>query len=452
MFVEHGGVAESEAAIEQIAAGFDRLLAADLSGIGADDAARVIARLERQTRRGEAMECRVLDAVERSGAHLADGHVSAKVMVRHHAHLSNPEAVRRERVARMLRELPAFTEVYGAGLVSTDHIRRLSLVWANRRVRDQVAVCEEWFLDAARTLEYPEFHELCQEWEHRVDQDGAAPSERRWRRRDVKAVQDFNGLWDLRGRMMSLDGAEFAEILRRLSDAERLADIEAAKAEHGDEWRDHLPRTIPQLRYDAFMKLIRRGAGSAPGTTEGRIDVDVVIDDTTFEAGLRQLVGAEPEPIDPIEALDHNRFSRTSDGVFVRPEEIVARALVLHVRRVVINSAGVVIDMGRRTTLFTGSAREAALLQAISCYWKACWIPASSCEVDHLEPRREGGRTNPGNGAPGCGHHNRWKEKGYHAWRDPNGQWHITRPDGTPVPDHLAHWPDPRDEGLDEAA
>ena len=54
------------------------------------------------------------------------------------------------------------------------------------------------------------------------------------------------------------------------------------------------------------------------------------------------------------------------------------------------------------------------------------------------------GPTSARNAGPACGHHNRWRTRGYRTWRDPDGHWHHYRPDGTeigwraamPVADH----------------
>ncbi|MCU1354766.1 MAG: endonuclease, partial [Acidimicrobiales bacterium] len=44
-----------------------------------------------------------------------------------------------------------------------------------------------------------------------------------------------------------------------------------------------------------------------------------------------------------------------------------------------------------------------------------------------------GGETNPHNGGPACGRHNRYKQHGYTVHRDPDGPWHTYRPDGTEI-------------------
>ncbi len=107
-------------------------------------------------------------------------------------------------------------------------------------------------------------------------------------------------------------------------------------------------------------------------------------------------------------------------------------SLANHVRRVIINTKGVVIDLGRKARLFTGSARLAAQLQSPRCIWPGCDTPTSRCEIDHLHDHAKGGPTNPDNGAPLCGFHNRWKQKGFATTRDPaTGRWRTYRPDGS---------------------
>ncbi|MEM7142917.1 MAG: DUF222 domain-containing protein [Actinomycetota bacterium] len=405
----------------------------------ADEAAAEFARLERERRRVDAEVIALLDAVDRSQVFRADGHFSARIMMRLHGHLSGPEASQRDRVMRCLRDLPEIAQAYADGGVGTDQVRRIAAVWANQRVREQLIACESVFLESAQRMEFVEFDGFCEQWTNLVDADGAHDAaKRRWRRRRVSVDQDLNGFWSLDGRLMSSDGADLREVLDEMAGALRLADVEAAKEAHGDEWRRHLPRTMAQLRHDAFVELVNRGASVGPDGRPVERTLNRVIDDATYEHHLALLVGAEPEPLDP---TDPHRISRTADGTYVNPAELVARSLVDHVRRMVVDAAGVVIDLGRRSRLFTGNARDAALLSEVRCYWTGCWVPATGCQIDHLLPWEREGRTHPGNGAPACGTHNRIKQQGFHTWRDTSGAWHLARPDGTPVPDHRTHWP-----------
>jgi len=435
----------NSASMAGVSAAIDVLLQAEAGPVDADSAAAEIAALERECRRLQAAQVELLGKIDSSGVYSADGHFSARVMMRHHAQLSGAEASKRFGVCRTLRDLPRIADAYRCGLVGTDQIRRLARVWSNPRVRGFMDACEHEFLAAAMSMEFPDFDSFCGQWEQLVDADGAhKKSERRWELRNIRPTQDFNGMWSLSGRMMSLDGAEFHEILSRLADAERLADVEKAQAEHGDEWRRHLPRTSSQLRYDAFMSLVRRGAGARPGGGSAEVITNIVIDQQSFEEQLAMLGGSDPDPVLPAEIataiINGDRFCRTADGTRVNPAEAVARALTDQVRRVVINSARVVIDVGRSQRLFTGSPRLAAMLQGTRCYWHGCWTPATKCQIDHIKPFREGGETNPPNGQPACGGHNLTKEKGYHTWRNRDGTWTIQRPDGSIVPNHTSQW------------
>jgi hypothetical protein len=138
--------------------------------------------------------------------------------------------------------------------------------------------------------------------------------------------------------------------------------------------------------------------------------------------------GNPPKPFD----IDGFRCE-TIDGDPLEPYEAFANSLVNQIRRVVVDAKGVVIDLGR-ARFFTGAARDAVQLAGDGeCDWKGCWVKASMCETDHLHEHGRGGRTCPGNGAPCCGRHNRWKQKGYRVWRDDTGTIHITRPDGSEI-------------------
>ena len=131
-------------------------------------------------------------------------------------------------------------------------------------------------------------------------------------------------------------------------------------------------------------------------------------------------------PLEPVEG-------RASPGLFMS-------SLANHVRRVIVNTKGVVIDLGRRARLFTGSARLAAQLQSPHCVWGnpsdclAATTPPPGARSTISATTPKGGPTNPGNGAPLCGFHNRWKQKKCSIARDPlTGRWRTYRPDGSEI-------------------
>ena len=95
------------------------------------------------------------------------------------------------------------------------------------------------------------------------------------------------------------------------------------------------------------------------------------------------------------------------------------------------DTAGVVINLGRKVRLFTGSAGEAAKLQGTRCLWPGCGRHRT--HIDHTRDWQFEGPTDAVNAGPMCPRHDRHKNHGYSVWRDSHGRWHTYRPDGTEV-------------------
>lgn len=125
---------------------------------------------------------------------------------------------------------------------------------------------------------------------------------------------------------------------------------------------------------------------------------------------------------------------RTADGQPLDVSEAASLACWAHVRRAIHDGKGVVTELGRRSRLFRGSAREAGLLLSDRCVWPGCDRPVRICQADHSVEWLHHGTTDPDNCTVLCGSHNRLKHRGrFTARRDESGHWSIRTPDGTPV-------------------
>jgi hypothetical protein len=161
--------------------------------------------------------------------------------------------------------------------------------------------------------------------------------------------------------------------------------------------------------------------------------VNIIIDQRSFEEALHNH-GLGDDPTDLPYVDPSLRRSETSTGIAVLSDVAVKAAFTSHVRRVIFDSAGVVINMGRKQLLFTGSAREAAKLMACNCEFRGCDVPGTFAEVDHIVEWQNLGRTDTDNAELDCKHHNLLKhQKKYRAKRRPDGQIIYHRPDGTPI-------------------
>ena len=475
-------------AVDAVHVGLAALRAHGLQPSEVQDAYALVRAIEGVAREARALQLQMLDEVERSGFHHADGHRTAGILVRHAANLSKAEAKRRAKVLRMLRSMPLVAAGFAIGRIGACQVDRIARTFANGRVRcDLVAADGDVAVLAAR-LTYAELDRTLTDWERLTDEDGAEDrSERNHHNRTASLHQEFDGSWRLQASCGALQGAEMRDIFDHYLEAETLADWAEARTECGDDATvADLPRTDGQRRMDALYRIFCDAAGhDASLRGVSRICTELVIDQRTFERHLRRACGDAPEPDerlatfftdliatttpgdDPFapdpdtdgESADADADadahagagaggdepptpdagttyrSHTIDGRPIHPSEIVAVALVGHVRRVVLGRTGVVLDMGRRERLFTGPRRTAIQLTNLECVHPGCDVPVPHCQSDHIDgwasPTR--GPTNPANGAPQCGKHNRFKEHGFTTVRDEFGRWHTHRPDGTEI-------------------
>jgi hypothetical protein len=264
-------------------------------------------------------------------------------------------------------------------------------------------------------------------WKLAADPDGPEPRQPR-RRFDLRRGPD--GEWDGQLRCPTDDGALLDGALAPFERAEWERDWDDARRLHGDQASPHhLPRTAAERRLAALLALARRGAGNPDNTREPKPLVNVVVTHAAFERALTESAGLPVEPVDPRRA--HEFDCRLTDGTPIDPATMLRHALSGFVRRVVIDPAGVITDLGRRQRLFTGPLRHAILALVPHCTFPGCTVPARNCEIDHRHQWRHGGHTNPANAAPLCDRHQKRKEHGYTDHPNPDGTWTWHRPDGT---------------------
>ena len=404
---------------------------ADLEGLGPRDLERLLRELDGARRRVEAMIAETVGVAERTVAYAEDGHASVSGWAKATCNWSGGETKAAVQFARLLHAVPHARATAHAASLGVAQSRLLARVFANPRCADQLPESAELLIGLAASLWYDEFAVVVRRWEALADADGAhAAHQRAHAGRDAHVnVIGERGYVDAHGGAAA--GAVIEEIFDRFCDTEFHSDWDAGVAHWGDQMNPALlERTAAQRRFDALLAIFTAAAASG---VAGKFDAlaNILVDDTTFEHHLAKLAGGQVEPLDP--ATVCQRRCETSTGHQLDPADVLAAALTGHVRRVVLDAAGVVIDLGRRSRLFTGGARDAVLLGEQWCIWPGCGLRSGRCQTDHSEPWSLDGPTRPDNGAPICERHNRWKQRGYRTWRDPDGHWHTYRPDGTEI-------------------
>ena len=454
---------EMAAAVDQIVGGLVALRAAGTRPGSSRDAIRCIAEFEQLNRAVDGLCIDLLSDIDDARFHLADGYVSAKQMVRHYGRLSSSEAHARQQVSKMSATLPDVMDAYRTGTMGRDHVRSVARVHANPRVRRAMVGRQEAIISEARS-NHDQFEQRIQQWKRLTDEDGPTPpNQRNHEDRNARIDQDFDLAFHVVASFACQQGLQLSEIFEHYVEAETLADWEKARAEHGDAaTKDDLPRTIQQRRADAMWQIFIDAAANPNSATPPEFVHNIVWDATTFEHMAAKLLAdhtdstsdadaesfGEGAPgsdeveqslfdgIDPDDMMCH-----TIDGIPVEPTEAFLSSLISKIRRVVVDAPSERVDLGK-ARFFTGAARHAVKLKANHCIWPGCSVPSSACQADHLVEHSKQGRTNPGNGAPLCGKHNRLKHNaGFTIHRTPDGTWHIIRPDGTEIDDPNQHRP-----------
>ncbi len=410
----------------------DKLAAAGLTPSNAEAGVAMVRTVERLGTRIDALQTSLYRTITDSGVHRTDA-FTPKTFIRHYANTSDREAATRQRTSRALTDLTGFAAAYEAGELSTDTVRRVAQAYTNRRVRAALIEGEADILQHALDADYRTFDQFLSQWTRLADEDGTCErNQRSHESRNARLHQDFDLSFSLDGNFAALQGSEIDTVFKAFIDIEFRVDWDIAKTEHGDATNQaHLGRTDSQRRADALHKIFL--AANVNGSGKPITINNVVIDQETFQRWTRKHAGVEVEPDDP--SRPSYRCS-TIDGDPLEPGEVVANALNGELRRVLVDSKSVVIDLGRKTRLFTGNARLAAQIPDQACTWVGCHVRMSACQIDHSHPWNPadggpGGCTCPENAAGMCGRHNRHKQHGYQTHRGPDGNWVIIRPDGT---------------------
>lgn len=394
------------------------------------DLAELLTQLELITRSVEAATVEVMARADRADAFRDDGHGTLTGWVRSIIKWSPSEASARARTATATHTYPTLVERLHAGTLGVAQARRLAGLHANRRVRDELPIVFDTLADIAGALPYEDFNTAVLRWEQLADADGAH------RHADVvhdsrdASVHPVGDTVYVDAHVGTAQGALILEVFERYVEAELRHDLETRDA-LGLTTISDLPRTAAQRRADALHAIFCSAAvGSSPAPEPV---VNILVDADTYEAALVAMHNDERLPSLARRPEDiHRRRCETTSGLVLDPIDVAVASLLGHVRRVVIASDGTVIDLGRKSRLFTGAAREAVWVRRRRCVWPSC--TRLHCEVDHRIPWSEGGRTSPDNGDPLCAKHNRWKTRGYRTHMNPRTKAiEVTRPDGTTI-------------------
>ena len=374
-----------------------------LSGAEVESAAEQVQALKAQL---AALEAEVVGAYDSSMQWSTRAHRSAAIALRHRCRLHGGEAAGVVSLARSLRTMEGTALALADGVITRAHARRL----AKAASRPEFGEAEAFLLDKASTLSFRDFERAVSYWEQVVDEarrgDDPEPCDPREQNRALHVSKTMNDMARLDGWLEPVGRAAFTEALRRIEKELFDADWQLAKNDHGDAVTlAHLWRTPAQRRADALVEMAKRSV-SAPADGLRPLPLVILHSDTdTFEQALARLLRtAPPTP------LGTDRLCELDDGTVITPTQMIEEAAGGHVRRLVYQAPGVILEYGRKVRLFKGALRQAIQARDRQCVHDGCEVPARHCEIDHIIEWDAGGPTDHRNGRARCSYHHRnWK-------------------------------------------
>ena len=373
----------------------------------------LMADLEARRRAVEAEQVAVLEVVAGRGLHRADGHRSVKAWHQAAVNCSSGAARHRVRTARLVHAVPVVANAIADGRLGVEQSHELARAHANPRCGHRLIEVADVLVEAAAKLSFEDFRSLVRRWETLADLDGAhgsSDASRRHRRASL-SLSAFGFHLDASG--PKLEGAAMVEIFNRFCDAEFRADLDRARADGADGagmTAERLPRSAGQRAFDALFAIFLRAASSPPGSRAPEPLVNVVIDARTFAEFLNDHSGPPSATTGDVATAPRraglanlgdiaSRRCETVNGDGLTPGDVLTASLWGRIRRVLVESDGVVTDMGRRSRVFTGATRDAVMLGAHHCVWPGCAVPVRNCQADHLRAWANAGTTSADNGA-----------------------------------------------------
>jgi 5-methylcytosine-specific restriction protein A len=333
---------------------------------------------------------------------------------------------------RMPASFPSVGEALAAGELGMDSahfiVRGLSSVAAVVEIGHRQAA--EYELVAAATGTGPDSAVPCtaeetkvqtEVWKTRLDQDGRLPVEERALRMRAFVVsrEREDGLVPVRAALLPDVAAKFTTLLDAYT-SPRTAPAFLNDEELAAHDLEHDPRSRAQQGHDILAGILDIAARSAEAPTMGGAAPVVMV-------SVRQ------------SDLDNNR----GVGFLDRLEAPVSMRTVQQyvcnggTQRVVLSEDGRIIELGSPQRCFTPQQRRAIALRDGECSVPGCHIPASWCEIHHVDPDENGGPTHTDNGILLCWFHHRTLETSGWQFRMINGTPQVKAP---PWLDSTGRW------------
>jgi hypothetical protein len=263
--------------------------------------------------------------------------------------------------ARGLAQMPDIADAVAVGDVGTDALRLLDR--ARHRHPVEFSDHEAVFAEVAAYLDPSELRQVVAHWEQQIDFPSAVAQMRNQRhRRRFSINQEFDGMWALTGALDTEIGS--------------IVDHAIATAVNAAYLDDDDRRAPWQIRADALgdicEQFLRHNTTATSGGVKPHVTVDIAAD---VLLGLRNGFGAVGDVGVPPETIDR----------------IVCDSSIV---RILTDTDGKPINVGRATRTIPTGLRRVLDARDRGCQWAGCDAPVDWCDAHHIKHWADGGETN----------------------------------------------------------
>ncbi len=412
----------------------------------------------------EAAKLALVDRVERCGIWQSDANSSMTSWLRVHANTDHKAARADVVTARALRELPALAAAASEGRVCRGDVDAIVSIGRANPARAQLLPhFESAFTQLATTQTSSTLIQVLRAWADQVDpmatiKDEAAAHARRY----LHLTQVADG-WMLQAFLTSEQGAKVAAVLNAA-----LAQAWQPKVRATNTGTDQAPqqdeaalnaavlRSTEKDKADAFVDGVIAAAAASGALPEcggvkptlivtvpmarleqpcheptpaDRLPDQTPVPDAESGQGSGGGQDSEGEP-DRLPFIDNVASLATSNGPgqgLISAQGAARIACDCNVHRIVLNPAGVPIDVGRATRSVTSAQRKALVIRDKGCTFPNCDRPAAWCDAHHIVHWANGGKSDLTNYVLLCSrHHHDVHTYGHKITMTPQGRPRYT--------------------------
>jgi len=241
-----------------------------LAGFDLEDIGTWLCQLQAMRARLDALAMMATAEADSASVQSIDGLRSIASFVAHHTNRDRSAIAADRRFGSWLKTMAVFGEAARAGRLSREHVRALKEC-DNSRTHFALMDSQETLVEAATTCTYRDFLSVLRYWMLAFDPDGDEPKAQH-EARGVSARKQFDGMVVGKLKLNPVDGDAVMNALDVEMDHLRKVDeAEAANNPKPGEQRNpedvFVPRTETQLRADAMVNLVLRGATRPDGTS-----------------------------------------------------------------------------------------------------------------------------------------------------------------------------------------